>query len=287
MKTQFFELIHKAGNLFESNDSLAHYISSDFKMSSGIARSFKRKFPYNFPESTNSPLFVQQLDDRFIYHLVTKKRFFQKSTYDSLRQSLEATTNHANKHKVPEISMPEAGCGLDRLEWYKVERLIREICAQSNFTITVYDQNKDEQSQKQTETPVRSALGQAQRQDEALYKPIQLIEKGKVSTSQELQGLPRLAWQLNNQLKSFQLHDGILCRRFATADNQVVIQQTVPPSMTQEILSACHSSPTAGHLGVAKNSRENCTKILLVRNAGRHKIVCQSVPGMSETFGTA
>ena len=63
VKTKFFELTHKNGNLFESKDSLAHCISSDFKMSAGIARSFKRKFPYNFPESTNSPFFVQQVDD--------------------------------------------------------------------------------------------------------------------------------------------------------------------------------------------------------------------------------
>ena len=118
-------------------------------MSAGIARSFKRQFPYKFPESTNSPLFVQQVDDRFIYHLVTKKRFFQKPTYDSLRQSLEAMTNHADKHKVTQISMPKAGCGVDRLEWYKVERLIKESCAQSNLTITVYEQSRDEQSQKQ------------------------------------------------------------------------------------------------------------------------------------------
>ena len=75
-------------------------------------------------------------------------------------------------------------------------------------------------------------------------------------TSQELQGLPRLAWQLNNQLKRLQLLDGILCRKFETADNQVVLQQIVPPSMTQEILSACHSSPTTGHLGVAKTSEK-------------------------------
>ena len=149
VKTKFFEIIHKNGNLFESKDSLAHCISTDFKISARIARSFKRKFPYNFPESTNSPLFVQETDDRFIYHLVTKKRFFQKPTHDSLRQSLEAMTNHANKHKVTEISMPKAGCGLERLQWHKVERLIRKICAQSNLTITIYEQSRDEQSQKQ------------------------------------------------------------------------------------------------------------------------------------------
>ena len=106
-KTKFFELIQKGGNLFESKGSLAHCISSDFKMSAGIAHSFKHKFPYNFPESTFSPLFFQETDDRFIYHFVTKKRFFQKPTYNSLRQSLqslEAMTNHANKHKVTEVT---------------------------------------------------------------------------------------------------------------------------------------------------------------------------------------
>ena len=152
--------------------------------------------------------------------------------------------------------MPKAGCGLDRLEWHKIECFMREICAQSNLTITVYEQNKNEQSQKHEETPVRSALGQAQRQDEALSKLIEWIEKGKVPTSPELQGLPRLVWQLNNQLKSLQIVDGILCRKFGTVDNQVVLQQIVPPSMTQEILLACHSSPTAGHLGVAKTSEK-------------------------------
>ena len=79
VKTKLFELIHENGNLFNSKDSLAHCISSDFKLSAGIARSFKRKFPYNFPESTNSPFFVQQSDNRIIYHLVTKKRFFPKT----------------------------------------------------------------------------------------------------------------------------------------------------------------------------------------------------------------
>ena len=183
-------------------------------MSAGIARSFKRKFPLHSPENTNSPLFVQKLDDRFIYHLVKETFFFQKPIYDSLRQSLEAMTNHAQQHQVTQTSMPKAVCGLDRLEWHKVESLIKELCAQSNLTITVYDQNKDEQSHKQHETPVRSALGQKQRQDEALSKPIQWIEKGKSPTPQKIQGLSRFAWQLNNQLKSLQPFDGILCRRF-------------------------------------------------------------------------
>ena len=103
---------------------------------------------------------------------------------------------------------------------------------------------------------MRSALGQAKRQDEALSKPIQWIEEAKSPTSQELQRLPWLAWQLNNQLKSLQLLDGFLCRKSKTGDNEVVLERIVPPSMTHGILSVCHSSATSGPLGVAKTSEK-------------------------------
>ena len=103
---------------------------------------------------------------------------------------------------------------------------------------------------------MRSALGQTQRRDEALSKLIEWIEWGKVPTLQKLQGHTSLAWKLNNQFKSLQLIDGILYQIFETGDNGVVLQQIVPPSMTHEILAACHSSSTAGHLGVAKTAQE-------------------------------
>ena len=119
-------------------------------MSAVIARNIKRKFPNNFPESTNSLLFVQQIESRYNYHLVAKKRFFHKPTYDSLRQSLEAITNHAYKHKVTQISMPKAGCGLDRLDRHKFERLIKEICAQPKLTVTLYDQTKKNNHRNRT-----------------------------------------------------------------------------------------------------------------------------------------
>ena len=89
-----------------------------------------------------------------------------------------------------------------------------------------------------------------------MYRPIEWIELGNVLTPQDLQGLLRPAWQLNNQFKSLQLVDGILFQKFETGDNDVVLQQIVPPSMTHESLAACHSSLTAGHLGVSKTSEK-------------------------------
>ena len=74
-----FEPVYKNGSLFDPRDSLADCISSEVKLSPGVARSSKRKFPYTFPENTNSLLCVQQIDDPFIYHLVTKKSIFSKT----------------------------------------------------------------------------------------------------------------------------------------------------------------------------------------------------------------
>ena len=129
-KTKFLVLIHENGNFSEWKDSLAYCISSEFKMSARIAQNFQRKFLYNFSESTNSPLFVQRVEEEFIYHSITKKRLFRKPTSDSFRQSPETTTNHPNEKRVASMSMSKAGCRLDRLERHKVERLIKEVCAE-------------------------------------------------------------------------------------------------------------------------------------------------------------
>ena len=94
------------------------------------------------------------------------------------------------KHKVPQISMPKGGFGLDLLEWQKMEHLFKETCAQLNLTVTVYDQNKTEQSQKQYETTVCYPLDQAQCQDEALSKLIQWIERGKRSHTTRITRTP-------------------------------------------------------------------------------------------------
>ena len=113
---------------------------------------------------------------------------FKKPTDDSLTQSLEAKVNHANAHQVSRITMPEASCGMDRLRWYKMESLIKEVYGELKLTNTVYDLNNDEQSKKSDEIPVHSALGKSQRRNEAFSKIIQWIKRGKALTPRELQG---------------------------------------------------------------------------------------------------
>ena len=77
------------GNVFDSNGSIAHCVSADFNTSAGIARHFKRKFPtkylYNLDHSY-IPLWPQWLREtrRYLYHLVTKQKYFNRPTYGTL-----------------------------------------------------------------------------------------------------------------------------------------------------------------------------------------------------------
>ena len=106
------------GNVFYSKDSIAHCVSADFKMSAGIARLFKRKFPTKYPTDLDlsyTPLWPQWLPEtrRYLYHLVTKQKYFNKPTYSTFRGSLERMRMHAENNSISRISMPCIGTGLD------------------------------------------------------------------------------------------------------------------------------------------------------------------------------
>ena len=106
------------GNVFDSKDSIAHCVSANFEISAGIARQFKQKFPTKHPSNLDqsyTPLWPQWLPEtrRYLYHLVTKRKYFNKPTYSTLRASLERMRTHAENNNIPRISMPCIGTGLD------------------------------------------------------------------------------------------------------------------------------------------------------------------------------
>ena len=71
--------------------------------------------PYWDPESNN-----------FIYNLVTKSTFFEKPTLDNLRISLKNMRGHVSLNNVTKITMPKIGCGLHRLQWNNVFKIIQD-----------------------------------------------------------------------------------------------------------------------------------------------------------------
>ncbi|XP_066481301.1 ADP-ribose glycohydrolase OARD1 [Tiliqua scincoides] len=132
------------GDLFScpGTDSLAHCISEDCHMSAGIASIFNKKFggvqELLEQQKKIGEVAVLKRENRYVYYLITKNRYFHKPTYDNLRKSLEAMKFHCLKHGVSHISMPRIGCGLDRLNWSKVSTMLEEVFEDTDIKITVY-----------------------------------------------------------------------------------------------------------------------------------------------------
>ncbi|KAL6482805.1 hypothetical protein MHYP_G00076770 [Metynnis hypsauchen] len=138
------KLKYVKGDLFACpvTDAMAHCVSEDCRMGAGISVVFKVKFggvdELLAQKKQPGECAVLKRSDRFVYYLVTKKRYNHKPIYDTLRQSLEAMKAHCLDNGVTRLSMPRIGCGLDRLSWDKVSVMIEEVFRNTDVAITVY-----------------------------------------------------------------------------------------------------------------------------------------------------
>ena len=131
------------GDLFSSKGCLAHCVSADFHMGVGVAKQVKTRYPTTYPKDVNhkrQPVFAQWIEGerRYVYHLVTKQRYFEKPTYESVKTSLQQMRTHAEWSGVHRISLPKIGCGLDQLNWSEIKSLIKEVFKGSHIVLTVY-----------------------------------------------------------------------------------------------------------------------------------------------------
>lgn len=139
-----FKLQLVEGDLFScpADESLAHCISEDCRMGAGIAVQFKKRFQgvkeLEAQQKRTGECAVLKRSQKYVYYLITKEKYNQKPTYDSLRKSLLAMKAHCLENGVTSISMPRIGCGLDRLDWDKVEVMIKEVFQDVDICITVY-----------------------------------------------------------------------------------------------------------------------------------------------------
>jgi len=83
------------GNFFDtdSNSTLAHCVSADFKMSKGLALIFRRKFgqitQLRKQKKAITEIASVETDGRTIFYLVTKEHYWQKPTYQNLFQTFQ------------------------------------------------------------------------------------------------------------------------------------------------------------------------------------------------------
>lgn len=126
---------------------LAHCISADFGMGQGIVLEFNERFDMKRRLRT---LFDGYLDEFLeydyksdclmippVFNLITKERYWQKPTYETMRGALEMMRKLALKNKVKKIAMPIIGCGLDKLKWNKVSEIIKDVFKNTDIEILV------------------------------------------------------------------------------------------------------------------------------------------------------
>lgn len=119
---------------------LAHCISADARMGAGIAVEFRKRFQLNqLQMDAKQKLLEVGKCYRIgrVFNLVTKSKYWQKPTYESLASSLKDMKAICLKEEVRFMAMPEIGCGLDRLQWDKVKAIMLDIFEDTPIEIVV------------------------------------------------------------------------------------------------------------------------------------------------------
>ena len=138
-----FKEIH--GNLFdrklEDNEFYVHCISRDYACGAGIAKEFNKRYDLTRKLSKQEPHKCMMVDN--VINLVTKSKYWQKPTYDSLKESLielrDTLCRFSNLTLFAKtLVMPRIGCGLDKLQWKNVKKMIKDIFEDTDVAIEVY-----------------------------------------------------------------------------------------------------------------------------------------------------
>lgn len=131
------------GNLFSADKKFyfAHCISSDFALGKGIAVQFNTVYDMrNRLRKECGPIGqcpgCVRIDN--VYNLITKPRYFNKPTYDSLEQSLLLMKEDILENDIHYLAIPKLGCGLDRLDWEIVKNILENVFKDIDIEIEVY-----------------------------------------------------------------------------------------------------------------------------------------------------
>ena len=122
--------------------ALVHCISSDYALGAGIAVDFQRRFHLKDKLKENGSgtypdcIYISHALNN-IFNLVTKKKYWNKPTYESLEQSLQLMKAIVVENQIKKIAMPKIGCGLDRLQWPKVREIIKNLFQDTDCEILV------------------------------------------------------------------------------------------------------------------------------------------------------
>lgn len=130
------------GDLFQVSPDyfLVHCISADFALGKGIAVEFNKYFDMKnrlCREYTVNGKYPNCLKVDRVFNLVTKEKYWQKPTYETLTLALLKMKEQCLLYGIKKIAMPLIGCGLDRLEWNRTSQILQDIFSDMDIEILV------------------------------------------------------------------------------------------------------------------------------------------------------
>ena len=125
---------------------LAHLISQDASMHRGLAVAMVRKFGQkSYIQAAAGHVGVGGVvcisdwksPGRAIFHCVSKRHYYQKTTYTTLAKVLVTLRETMERFGYSKLAVPALGCGLDCLEFDLVHPLIEDAFAWSDIEVTI------------------------------------------------------------------------------------------------------------------------------------------------------
>ena len=126
-------------DLFRSSLALGHCVSKDFKMGKGVAKKMKFLFGPPSPSLRLLPVGdvgVQNTPHGPIFHLITKRFFYEKPRIDQFEQAIISFRDEILRWGIREVAVPRLGTGLDRIPWGVVKRIILAVF--NGYDVDVY-----------------------------------------------------------------------------------------------------------------------------------------------------
>lgn len=136
----FFET--RKQDLFDVGEDfhLAHCISADYALGAGIAVEFQRRYQLREQlKQIGTGTYPDCILTGRVFNLITKQNYWNKPTYDALEETLHLLLHTAGCANVHKIAMPRIGCGLDRLHWPRVLKVLEDVFQHANMHILVCD----------------------------------------------------------------------------------------------------------------------------------------------------
>lgn len=121
----------------------AHCISRDYALGAGIAVEFDKRYDMRnrllkLAEEKPETLDEKCIEVENVFNLITKEKYWEKPSYNSLEESLLEMKKKLSKNKnIKKLVIPKIGCGLDRLSWDKVEPMVQELFKDLDIELVV------------------------------------------------------------------------------------------------------------------------------------------------------